>query len=204
MTTTIRLYSDFVCPFCFIAERGSLERLQEQYDVDVEWRGFELHPSTPAGGMPITRLFPASQVPAMRKQMLGFAGQFGVTDMQFQEHISNTRKAMALMELARDKDVVHQLRSALMDAYWRHGVNLEDDAQLKTLAQSVGLDGDEALAATRNTAYLQRVDRMQAEAKSMGVTGIPTFFIGERAVVGCQPYEVLEAAVKKAGAQLRQ
>ena len=47
-----RLYSDSVCPFCFIAERSSLVRLQKEYVVAIDWRGFELHPETPGGGRP--------------------------------------------------------------------------------------------------------------------------------------------------------
>ncbi len=47
----VRLYSDFICPFCFVAEQSNLVRLQEEFDVEVDRRGFELHPETPVGGM---------------------------------------------------------------------------------------------------------------------------------------------------------
>jgi protein-disulfide isomerase len=50
-------------------------------------------------------------------------------------------------------------------------------------------------------AYQARVDLLRAEAGRMGVTGIPTFFIGDAVVVGCQPFEVLAAAVRRAGAR---
>ena len=50
MPSTLRLYTDFVCPFCFIAEESSVPRLLREYDLELEWRGFELHPGTPKGG----------------------------------------------------------------------------------------------------------------------------------------------------------
>ena len=47
MAVTLELFSDFVCPFCYIAERSSLTRLKREFDLTVDWRGFELRPDTP-------------------------------------------------------------------------------------------------------------------------------------------------------------
>src|SRR3954462_15050178 len=91
----IRFYSDFVCPFCFIAEQSTLPRLLREFAVAIEWCGFELHPRTPRGGMSLSALFPAARLPGMRAHMQQFAARFGVSDMNQPEHIPNSRRALA-------------------------------------------------------------------------------------------------------------
>ena len=153
--------------------------------------------------MPLTRLFPASRILAMREQLLGFARGFGITDMEQRPHIANTRRMIALAEFARDRGKLDEVRALGMDAYWRHGKDLEDDATLREIAVTAGLDPDEAIAATRDPAYLDRIDARRREAQEIGITGIPTFVIGNRGVVGCQPYEVLEQFVVEVGGAKR-
>lgn len=173
--------------------------MHDEYDIAIDWRGFELHPETPAGGMEIERLFGAGRVAPMRQSMDRFAAQFGITDMRHPSHLPNTRRVLAAAELARDRGRLDAFRKAAMDAYWRHGHDLEDDAVVRRIAAHVGLDADDAAAAMADPGYLARVDAVRRESISAGVTGIPTFFIGDQVVVGCQPYDTLAAAVERAG-----
>lgn len=166
----------------------------------MDWRGFELHPETPPGGMQVTDMFPAARVESMREYMRTFAAKFGLEDMGSPTRISNTRRALAISEFAREQGKLDAFRDTAMEAYWREDLNLEDDTDLRTVATRVGLTPDEALRAADDKEYLRRVDAMRAEATQMGVTGIPTFFIGDECVVGCQPYEALAASAERAGA----
>ncbi len=186
-----------------MAERSSLERLQAEYDIDLDWRGFELHPETPRGGIAIARLFGAQRVEGMREYMRRFAESFGISDMRQPGHLPNTRRALAVAEYARDEGRLTGFRHAAMDAHWRRGQDLEDEGAIRELAGAAGLDPDAAVTAMDDSRYLARVDELRREASRAGVTGIPTFFIGEEVVVGCQPYRVLAEAVERAGAQRR-
>jgi predicted DsbA family dithiol-disulfide isomerase len=197
---TLRLYSDFVCPFCFVAEQSTVPRLRDEFDLLVDWRGFPLHPRTPKGGMPLTALFPASRVPAVKEHLRQFAARFGVTGIEHPDRLPNTRRVLAMAEFARDNFRLDEFRRAGMEAHWRHGKDLEDDADLGAIAAGVGLDGAAAVAAADDPRYQGQVDEKLEEARQHGVTGIPTFFIGKEQVVGCQPYEVLAAAAERAGA----
>lgn len=168
----------------------------------VHWRGFELHPETPRGGVSVTALIPGSRLESMREYMRGFAARFGIEDMATPDRLPNTRRALAMAEYARDHDRLEVFRDAAMDAHWRRGENLEADADLREIAARAGLDSDEALRAADDPTYQTRVDAIRAEASGQGVTGIPTFVVGEETIVGCQPYEVLAAAARRA-AQVR-
>ncbi|MBW3554555.1 MAG: DsbA family protein [Gemmatimonadetes bacterium] len=186
-----------------MAERSSLDRLQDEYDIELDWRGFELHPETPEGGVEIARLFGADRVEPMRQYMRRFAAQFGITDMRHPSHLPNTRRVLAAAEYARDRDRLDPFREAAMNAYWRDGEDLEDEAVVRRIAAGVGLEADPAVAAMSDPDFLGRVDAVRRESINAGVTGIPTFFIGDEVVVGCQPYGILAAAVERAGGQKR-
>ena len=200
---TVRLFSDFVCPFCFVAERSSLARLQNEFDLEVDWRGFELHPETPPGGVRLADYFPGAQAARMREFMRGFAARFGVREMGSPDHLPNTRRALAMSEFARDEGRLEAFREAAMRAHWQEGGDLEDAADLRGIARAAGLDEAAALSAASDRRYLDRVAGRREEAQRMGVTGVPTFFFGDVPVVGCQPYETLAAAARQAGATPR-
>ena len=203
VSSTLRLYTDFVCPFCFIAEQSTVPRLLAEYDLVLDWRAFELHPGTPRGGLPLERLFPGRSLPQMHAGTKRFAARFGVTDFEPPDRLQNSRRALAIAELARDLDRLEPFRQAAMTAHWRRGQDLEDDAALAAIATEAGIDPARALAAADDASLLARVDARQAEARALGVTGIPTFMIGPEVVVGCQPYEVLAAAAIRVGVATR-
>jgi len=169
----------------------------------VSWRGFELHPETPPGGMPLTRLFPVDRMKRMREHLKGFAAEFGVKDMGQPDRLSNTRRVLAMAEYARDQGKLDAFRTAAMEAHWQRGKDLEDEQDLRGVAETVGLDVEAAVRAGTDPAFLARVDEIRREANERGVSGIPTFFIGEQLVVGCQPYEQLAGAAVRAGAARR-
>lgn len=206
MALTLHLYTDFVCPFCFIAEQSTVPRLLAELDLTLDWHGFELHPGTPRGGRSLSSLFPGANLAAIHERTRRFAAELGVFDFSPPDRIQNSRRALAIAELARENGCLEPYRAAAFGAHWRAGKNLEDEGDLRAIARAVGLDPDAALAAADDPKYLARVDVRQAEARAAGIRGIPTFVFGDRAasaentIVGCQPYSILAAAARRAGA----
>jgi predicted DsbA family dithiol-disulfide isomerase len=200
---TLRLYTDFVCPFCFIAEQSTVPRLLAELDLELDWYGFELHPSTPPGGVPLSRLFPGTPLPAMHERTKRFGATFGVTGFEPPSYLHNSRMALAIAEHARDRGRLEPFRQAVMNAHWRNGANIESPEDLGAIAESAGLERAPALAAATDPDLLLRVDERQAEARRAGVNGIPTFVFGTERIVGCQPYEAVLAAALRAGAARR-
>ena len=195
-----------------------LTRLVGEYELDFDWRGFELHPETPRGGVRVDELFRGVDMEAMRQRMQGFAASFGV-EMGVPDRMPNTRRALAVAELARDQGRLTGFRDAVMDAHWTRGLDIEDDEVLAELLAEVGLE-PEAVSAADDAAYVARVDALGGEARQWGVSGIPTYFFlpegwtlgdplppdGPRParVVGCQPYERVLAACLQAGVARRE
>ena len=203
MPETLRLYTDFVCPFCFIAEQSTVPRLLAEFDLTLDWRGFELHPNTPPGGVSLSKLFPGVPLSSLHERTRRFAARFGLSEFTPPDVLQNSRRALAVAELARDRGRLQPFRAAAFEAYWRQQKNLEDDGDLGAIAIAAGLPRDLALGAADDRAVLERVDEKQAEARANGVTGIPTFIIAGEEVVGCHPYEVLADAASRAGVRRR-
>lgn len=200
MTLTLRLYTDFVCPFCFIAEESTVPRLLAELDLELEWFGFELHPSTPKGGVSLGKLFPGVPLPALHERTRGFARTFGVEGYSPPDWLWNSRMALAMAEHARDVGRLEPFRRAVMQAHWREGRSIEDESDLRAMAVVGGLEPDAAVTAASDPGLLARVDERQAVARENGVRGIPTFAFDRERIVGCQPYEVVAAAARRAGA----
>jgi predicted DsbA family dithiol-disulfide isomerase len=203
MAVKVTLYSDFVCPFCFVAEASSLERLQEEYDVELDWRGFELHPETPPGGQRLADHFGAERARSMVGYVTRFAAGFGVSGMTVRDVMPSTKRALAVAEFARDQGLLQPFRRAAMDAAWRHGQDVEDPEVLALCAREAGLDPVAAIDAFDEPEYLARVAAMGDEARRAGVTGIPTVLVGDERVVGCRPYQAFAEAAERAGAKRR-
>jgi predicted DsbA family dithiol-disulfide isomerase len=206
MPAILRLYTDFVCPFCFIAEESTVPRLLREHDLTLDWCGFELHPSTPPGGRPLSSLFPGADLAAVHRQTKGFAAAFDVRDFEPPNTLRNSRRALALAELARERGRLAPYRHAVFQAHWRAGQNIEDLEVLQSIAVVAGLHAEEARAAPDATEWLRRVDVRQRDARVAGVRGIPTFVFDSGArqetVVGCQPYDSLAQAALRAGVRL--
>ena len=219
MSAKLVFFSDFVCPFCFVAERGVLQKLVAELDLDLEWSGFQLHPRTPKGGQALSSLFPAAKLPAMRENMKKFSQGFGVTLIQG-DHLPNTRRPLAVAEYARSQGRLHPFRSAVMDAHWLAERDIETDDVIGDCAVTAGLDRASAIASADDPQWLAKVDAQGAEARKWGVSGVPTYFIlpdgwkpgdpppadGRKPakIVGCQSEDLVRNACRVAGVQPRQ
>jgi len=138
----------------------------------------------------------------MAAHVTRFAAGFGV-DLRVPERSPNTRAVLAVAEYARAVGRLHPFRDAAMAAHWRDGRDLEDPQVLAECALEAGLDPAAAVAAVDDPLMRRRVAAMGRDAARAGVTGIPTFLVGKRRVVGCQPYEIIAEAAELEGAVRR-
>jgi predicted DsbA family dithiol-disulfide isomerase len=172
--------------------------------------GYELHPQTPSGGLPLSAYLRDAE--AMLRYVKSFAAGFGIDDLSPPRRLASTRRALAAAEHARDAGRLEPFCAETYDAYWRRGEGIESDEEIAAIARRAQLDPAAAAAAAADPAMLERVDAARRAAIAAGVTGIPTFDVGPAApddeaapsrVVGCQSYEVLAEAVRRAGARRR-
>jgi predicted DsbA family dithiol-disulfide isomerase len=152
--------------------------------------------------MGMDEYFPPERLRGMGDYMKNFAAQFGIDDFQSRDRIPNTRRALALAEVAREEGKLEPYRQRAMHAHWRDGMDLENDDDLRTIARDAGLS-DDAVEQSKDPKYLQRIDAIRQEANAIGIDGIPTFVLGRYGFSGAQSYEQFERLAEKAGAKRR-
>ena len=104
----------------------------------------------------------------------------------------NSRLAQELAKWAESKNKGDEYHDAVFRAYFVDGKNIAQIDELAGLAQRVGLAADEARIILRTRSFREAVDADWMRSQQMGITAVPTFVMGREAVVGAQPYEVLE------------
>lgn len=116
------------------------------------------------------------------------------------DKVPNSRKAMMLAELARDRGVHGDLHPRLFDAYWARGLDIGDEAVLIAEGAAVGLPEAEMRAAMADDGYLGRLLEQTDAVTELGAGGVPAWVIDERLLVpGAQPHEVFERVLERLG-----
>ncbi|MGE8511773.1 MAG: DsbA family oxidoreductase, partial [Chryseobacterium culicis] len=139
---------------------------------------------------------------AQATQMLGQVRQMGKgagIDFNFGKTlITNTFSAHKLLHLAKKHNKANEMEEALFIAHFIDGKNVGDRDVLVTLAESLGIDKDEAIQAVTTDQLDYEVNQDIQEARNNGVSGVPFFVLnGKYAVSGAQPVEVFENALQQ-------
>ena len=164
---------------------------------------FPLHPETPQGGRRLEELFAGRNVDmeAMYTRMKGLMDEEGLPYGK-RSHTYNSRLAQELGKWADTQPGGEAIHDALYRAYFVDAVNVGDVDALLTIAGDVGLDVYAAREVLQSRSFSDAVDADWDLSRRYGVTGVPTFVVAQKAVVGAQPYEVLENFLQEAGAEL--
>ena len=176
-----------------------IEKLRTEHNVKVEWVHFPLHPETPVEGRSLEDLFRGRNVDrkAMHAQM---KARMDAEGLPYGERTMtyNSRLAQELGKWADTQPGGDAIHDALFRAYFVEARNIGDPAVLLEIAERVGLPVDAAREVLAQRTFKAAVDRDWELSRQYGVTGVPTFVAGGRGVVGAQPYEALEALVRRA------
>jgi len=208
----IEVWSDVVCPWCYIGKRrlqSALEQCGLADDVEIVHRAFQLDPTASTTTEPtIDHL--AAKYGVSRDEAL--AMMTNVTEVAAAEGLDyhldlcmtgNTRDAHRLALWAQEQDpaIADQLLEAMYSAYFEQGRGVFTTDDLVAFASEVGLDADAAREMLSGTEYLDQVVQDQVLARTFGANGVP-FFVIDRAygVSGAQPLEVFLDAIDQARA----
>jgi predicted DsbA family dithiol-disulfide isomerase len=166
--------------------------LQKEWKAPVRWVAFPLHPETPEGGRSLKDLFAGRDIDITEamshlKRVAADEGlPFGARTMTY-----NSRKATILGKWADEYGRADEWRREVFRAYFARGENIALPDVLYRLAETVGLDPKEAALALAEPRFAAEVDQDWEYARSIGVTAVPTFMVGRKALVGAHPYEAL-------------
>jgi predicted DsbA family dithiol-disulfide isomerase len=208
---TVEIWSDVVCPWCYIGKRRfetGLAQFAHRDDVEVVWRSFELDPnaapSGPEQGQYAQRLArkygrTVEQAQGMIDQITHTAAGDGL-DFRFDlARPGNTFDAHRLLHLAREHDVQDALKERLDHATFTEGSPPSDHDALRVLAREVGVPGEEVDAVLASDRFADAVRADEEQAREYGISGVPFFVIDQRyGISGAQPAEIVTQTLDKA------
>lgn len=201
MAMQIEVWSDYVCPFCYLQE-PVVERIEQEFagQVQVRWRAYELRPepvpTLDPGGDYLRDIWASAVYPMAAKRGM---------KLQLPPVQPRSRKAFEATEYARDRGKADAMRHAIFGAFFEEGLDIGDLAVLAEIAESLDIHASGVRRALESNVYTGRVVGDENEAAELGLSGVPAMILtppgnGEQRLLisGAQPYETVHELIQRA------
>ncbi len=205
----VEIWSDIMCPFCYIGKRKfetALKQFEHKDEIEIRWRSFELSPELKTDPSKNTYEYLAEKkgwtldyTKKVHAQLTETAKEAGL-DYNFDTVIpANSFNAQRLSHLAAKRNLQDEAEEHLFAAHFTEGKNIDDDKTLVELGVEIGLPEEEIREMLQGDLYVDEVQNDKDAARQVGVQGVPSFVLNEKyAVSGAQPSEVFLEALQKA------
>ena len=205
-TVKIEIWSDVVCPFCFLGKKKmeqAIQKLDAEDKVEIIWHSFQLDPDFPLNtavpsmeNLSERKGYPIEQVRGMCDQLTAQGKAYQI-DFHFDNALTfNTQNAHRLLHWAKTHDKSSQLKEALMYAYFTAGTDLSQQENLLAVVEKVGLDTTQAKEVLQSDAYQKEVEQDIKQARKLRIGGVPFFLVNEeQGISGAQPDQVFEEVI---------
>jgi predicted DsbA family dithiol-disulfide isomerase len=181
-----------------------LRKLKSEFDFTVTHRGFQIHPEWPAEGLPPAQFRPGMDPKtrqAMWERISAMGAAAGVV-MKPPKMYANSLLALQAAEFAADAGLGESFEERIFRAYFAEGVNIGIRDALLDLAAEVGIERAALGDALASEQYAIRIRNHAVAASQLGVSGVPTFFIGDWPLVGAQSEDVMRRVLERARERL--
>ena len=209
----VEIFSDLVCPWCFIGKRRferAVEALRADglgLDLEVVVRPFQLDPTAPVdSAVPVREAYAKKfggpdKADAILRHVTSVAEADGITfnmDLAVRANTLHAHRILLFVEETLGASTQMELNEAIMNAYFRDGLNIADVEVLSECAASVGVDRDATCEVLMSDRYLAEVEEWLATAADNGITAVPTFIVDDRwSIPGAQDTEMFERVLRR-------
>lgn len=205
----IEIWSDVVCPFCYIGKRKlekALAKFPQKEGIEIEWKSFQLNPDQKTNPNISTLEYLAEskgwsleQAREISSQVAGMAESEGLTFNFENAVVANTKNAHRLIYLAKAAGKGGEMKERLLKAYFTEGLNIDDSETLISLGKEIGLEEESINKLLESNQYEDAVDQDIYESRLIGVKGVPFFVLDRKfGISGAQTDEVFTQTLKKA------
>ncbi|BBI33984.1 DsbA family oxidoreductase [Cohnella abietis] len=205
----VEIWSDYVCPFCYIGKRKfeiALERFAHKEQIETVYRSFELDPGAdPHSGISTASVLASKygmsmeQAQASALNLTQQASAVGLTFHFEKTVLTNTFDAHRVVHFAAEQGKNKELSERLFKAYFTEGENIGHRDRLAVLAAEVGLDAVKVAEVLESTSFKDSVRGEEQEGSALGIKGVPFYVIDRKyAVSGAQSPEVFLETLNKA------
>lgn len=210
MKMKIEVWSDIMCPYCYIGKlhyEKALEQFEYKEQIELEWKAFLLNPDLPGKGKGIpvmdylhkTMGLPKEDINKMNKQIAELAKENKVKSNLENAIAANSLDAHRLVKLAATKGVDTEVMQLLSKAYFEDAKDYSNYTVLTEIGAEAGLSKKEVENLLHNDDYAYEVKQDIQEANNLGFDTVPTFLFNRKhALVGSQPAGAFLKTLQKA------
>lgn len=189
----LTVFYDYTCPFCYITSKN-LETLSSEFDLDIEWRGIEIHPEYPGEGQKGSKSLKSLKT---AESIKGAAKESGM-EIRLPGFRTNSRLSLEASEFAKIRNRFTAFHSLIYEAYFVERKNIGDIEIVLQAGEAAGLDGKELEECLTSRMMFHKVEENKKAAQSYMVTGVPTLIMGNFPVYGNQSPETLRLMIRRA------
>lgn len=205
----VEIWSDIMCPFCYIGKRRfetALQQFPGKEDIEIVWKSFQLNPTMKTEPdknineyLAEAKGWTLDYAKQMNAHVTNMAKEVGLHYDFDKAVVANSFDAQRLVQLAKANRKGDEMEERLFKAYFTEGKNTADQATLIQLGTEIGLDPATIKKVLASNEYADKVEQDIYEAQQIGVRGVPYFVLNDRyAVSGAQASETFLGALNKA------
>ncbi len=194
MKIKIRIFSDYICPFCYLG-KAIIDKLKNQFDIELEHVGIEIHPETPISGADLRKYI--SQTNEMYEHLRNRGREYGLNFCDVRV-LPNSRRSLIVGEYSRIRGKNEEFTDKIFKAYFEDCLDIGKNEVIIDLAKKIGLTKKDIENALEDPLLQKTYANNCAEAKKRNITGVPTFIINdEYTIVGAQPEQTFVELFEK-------
>lgn len=207
----VEIWSDVMCPFCWIGKQlyeKALSEFPDKENIETEWMSYQLDPDIPetmdekvstSEYLSERKGIDPDEVSAMIKRITEMGKEHGA-DFNFEQTVvANTFKAHRILQLAKEKGLSEKAENRFFKAYFNEGKDLANEDVLLSVGIEIGLSKDDVEQALVNEIYAYKVKQDIQEAHNIGLTGVPFFvFNRQYGISGAEPLHIFTQTLNQA------
>ncbi len=205
----VEIWSDVMCPFCYIGKRrfeDALQNFANKGEIEIEWKSFQLNPHMQTDTsinidqyLAEVKGFSIDHARQLNAQVTQMAAAAGLTYNFDKAVVANSFNAHRLSHLAKKHGLGVAMEEQFFKAYFTDGKNIDDTETLAALGAEIGLDADEIKNILKSNTYADDVKHDIEQARDLGIQGVPFFVLNNKyAISGAQAVPVFEQTLEKA------
>ncbi|WP_214482463.1 DsbA family oxidoreductase [Bacillus sp. SM2101] len=194
MTVKMKVYSDFVCPFCFLAKKPLLEATSGK-DVEIEWMPYELRPGNSEPLRPESNYIQTGWQHSVKPLSERIGVEMVLPEMSPHPRTHLTHEGL---QFAKERGKGNEYADAVFRAFWQLEQDISDVEILTSIAENVGLDANEFKESLVSRKYEQvHQKQLQHAYTEANIRAVPTIQIGNQQLSGVQSSDSIERAINK-------
>ncbi|HTO15028.1 MAG TPA: DsbA family oxidoreductase [Edaphocola sp.] len=204
----IEIWSDIVCPFCYIGKRNfeiALNEFADKDKIEIIWKSFQLNPDAPINSninypdyLSEKKGWSKEEVDTTLNRVTQSAKDVGLNYNLRTAKLLNTTQCHSIIQYAKTIGKANEVEEILFKAYFTDNINLNDRNELAALLKTIGIDELEMNQALSDSKYVEMTQADIQEAKQLDIHSVPFFVLNRKyAVSGAQPPDVFMNAIER-------